>query len=204
MNLFELDLLTALITCSVLIFIYAGTLYKVYMGSRYPTIINIASLLLAANVMYLVKWLGFHELIIGGKDNPDDKDTLFAWACVLAIGQSIGDLCFCVGQWLLAVYYLNIGTNMPKVLINRQGGQAQITDYNPARRYGVAVNTLIPLTLLGFSVGYYFKEINNDEDGSFVAIATFSLTAAESLSEIVSGTILVWSVFCIRSYLKST
>ena len=125
MNLFELDLLTALITCSVLIFIYAGTLYKVCTGSQYPTILKIAALLLAANVMNLVKWLGFYELIIDGKDNPDNKETLFAWACVLAIGQSIGDLCFCVGQWLLAVYYLNISTNMPKVLSQREGGQRE-------------------------------------------------------------------------------
>ena len=88
--------------------------------------------------------------------------------------------------------------------MQRQGGQAQMTDYKPARRYGVAVNTLIPLTLLGFSVWYYHKELYNDEDNSFVEIATSALTATDSFLQIVSGTVLVWSVICIRSYMKSS
>ena len=80
-----------------------------------------------------------------------------------------------------------------------------MTDYKPARRYGVAVNTLIPLTLLGFSVWYYHKELNSDErKNSFVEIATSGLTAADSFLQIVSGTVLVWSVICIRSYMKSS
>ena len=63
MKLGELDMTTALVTCSVLVFICVGTFYKVYSGSRYPTLLNITALLLAANVMYLIKWLGFYDYI---------------------------------------------------------------------------------------------------------------------------------------------
>ena len=65
-------------------------------------------------------------------------------------------------------------------------------------------NTLIPLVLLGFTVWYYYKEIYNDAGDGAIEMTTSVLTAITCLLQIVSGTVLVWAVFCIRSFMKST
>lgn len=81
-------------------------------GPGYKILILVASLLLAANVSYTFNAIGFYEW---AKANAEDSGV-YAWNCVMMLGQAFYDLGFCLGHWILAIKYFKIAKNMPRVL----------------------------------------------------------------------------------------
>jgi hypothetical protein len=123
-----------------------------------------------------------------------------------SIGGGLGDSCFGVGNWLLAVYYLNISTNMPRIIKKSRGQRSKINDYNPLRRRGVIANAVIPILEGVFMAWYNFKlNITHEpEPYSWVSVAFVVFSMATSILQVVSAFVQIWSVLGIRQYLNST
>ena len=56
----------------------------------------------------------------------------------MVTGQMVGDLCFCVGRWILAFKYFKIAKNTPRI----------INSTEPPKQYDALFYTLLALNIL--------------------------------------------------------
>jgi hypothetical protein len=108
----------------VLVFLFTGTLIRVWRGSRYRTILRIGGLFLGANFAYAVNAIAFEIFFSDAALNKDRN--AFIWSVLSGISVTVGDLCTSVGYWLLAVYYLGISINLPRIAAHAGEGQIHL------------------------------------------------------------------------------
>ena len=109
----EMQILTMLITCSLLTLLVAVVFGKVMCGTRYKVLIWMIVLLLLYNILYVVGTVGQYYCFLIREKRKDEN--LLVWYLLTSIIESLGDLCFNVAHWLLAMFYLRIAKNMPRV-----------------------------------------------------------------------------------------
>jgi len=129
---------------------------------------------------------------------------LFLWKCVIAVGQTLGDLCFNVGHWLLAIYYFNMATNMPIIINHRDEGPVPVKNFKPAKRIGAIVNSIVPLLEGVFMTLRYYEQTVNSKSETWINNSAIASFVAEGLLQIFSGVVLVTAIFKIRSFILSS
>lgn len=77
---------------------------------------------------------------------------MFAFECVNGIGF-FGDLFFCVGHWLLAMYYYETSTKTPNQ--KNQGGR-DLKMYNIVWSIGLILNIFAPLLEVACTIWAYY------------------------------------------------
>ena len=107
----------------------------------------------------------------------------------------MGDLLFGEAHWLLAWYYMKLSQSHPRMIARQE---TQVKDYRLVLWIGVVCNALFPLLEIGV---YTWRTIASYSTlTSIVYLVTKTLT---QLSWVVSGSILIWAVFNIRSVMNS-
>ena len=109
----KFNIILSFVSFLLLCILDAVTIIKVYKGTRFKTVLLVLTLLLATNLFYLIALCSTSGIAIAV--NRKEKDAFF-WSVVTFVSLSLGTLCFGVGHWLLAIYYLRISTNMPVVI----------------------------------------------------------------------------------------
>jgi hypothetical protein len=100
---------------------------------------------------------------------------------------------------MIAFFYLKLAKNMPRV---NAGVEAQ-QSYTWVNRVGLAINVILPLTEMVTWIWFSYIAFVEGNEGKKVVYAYLIDTLALYLAWIVSGTILVWAVFKIRSHINS-
>jgi hypothetical protein len=104
MDLFYVYILALGITSALLIAIYLVTLVKVLNSMAFKKIFLVITMLIMANMAYLVEAYALWSLVHG-----DYND-------LAGIAQPIGDFMFAEAHWFIAFYYMRLANNMPKVI----------------------------------------------------------------------------------------
>ena len=63
------------------------------------------------------------------------------WDCIITILDSVADACFGEAHWLLAMFYLKLAKNMPRLLANEFD---KLKSYKVLLWIGVILNALFP------------------------------------------------------------
>ena len=121
-----------------------------------------------------------------------------SWICVLACSESLGDLCFNIAHWILAMFYLRIAKNMPRVSRGERTKR-----YNKAFWAGLAFNAFGPILEAVFQNWHYYMLFRGHEiDKKFIVVDVI-VSVSEVIvysAQILSGTILIWSLIKIRKF----
>ena len=175
----------------------AATLIKTVKGSRYKLAIQVMSLLLAANFAYFLTSIAtIFQLKALFRDMTS---SILFWANSTAILQSIGDLFFCEGHWILAHLFFRVAKNTPRML---KGGKP--FDYNLSFWIGVVANAVIPLCeaiFLPVENDFFYKNDNHVPKVIYACVVVS--IAATGILQVISGGILNWSIWRIRSIIKN-
>lgn len=126
------------ITCSLLVVIQSYTLYKALTGNRYKAVLIIEGMLLISNIGYLLEGVA---LLMEDKKRADKTVDDF-WSNVAAIGEAIGDMSSSLAYWQLAIYYLKIARNTPRIIA---GHFDQVESFKTIFWVGIVLNTIFPL-----------------------------------------------------------
>ena len=197
---------TFIITCGLLAVIYMIVFTKAWTGTRYKVVVALIALLLAANVNYFVGEIGYGKYVEEYYKNATYHNVstsyLEAWSSVNSVGTSVGDLCFCEAHWILAFYFFKVAKNMPRRL-SKAEKKEQPKSYRCLYIIGVLINAIFPIAE---GVFYLITALELSENGNpkilFMELGVL-MPILVGLLQIVSGTMLIWAVLSIRSYLKS-
>jgi hypothetical protein len=123
-----------ILTSAILILFDGVVLYKVFHGSKYKVLVWLVAGLLVSNLCYLGEGIA----IALNNLEQQSTDTFRYIAAVLA---PIGDLLFGEVHWYLAIFYLKIATNTPKVI---DGCYEKLKSYKGVFIVGVVWNAVWP------------------------------------------------------------
>ena len=144
----ELLELTQLITSGLLVIMDAVTFVHVKNGTGYKLVLMLVAMLLTSNVFYLLNCGANYKVIV--LFNSENYSKIFEWQTITGIGFAIGDLLFSVSHWMIAVFYLKMAKNMPRV--NEQVEAPK--PYTLLKWAGIAINTILPLCELATWISY--------------------------------------------------
>lgn len=179
-----------------MVLIYAYTFYKAWTGTRYKVVLGLVVMLILSNVGWLLWGTALNE---ASKASTEDGEKKLLWMDVAAVGEAIGDILSSEAHWILAVYYLKIAQNMPKIIA---GQFDQVKTYKAIFWIGVVLNMLFPLME---AVGYFMADFEDWVNATGKSDGFWIVNIAASGHGILwmsSGFVLVWSIFSIRNYLK--
>lgn len=133
--------------CTIISICYVVTLIRTLVGSGYKIIVLTIVFLLVANISYVILLATNYVLIhflLG--DYPDMTDeTLYKVDFVQCFTQSVGDLFYCWGHWIIAVYYKKIANNMPRVILTSRDELVPVKKYKTFLWVGLACNAVGPI-----------------------------------------------------------
>lgn len=125
-------------------------------------------LLLLYNIFYIVGTVAQYEVDI----NRDNKRARLSWGYVGIINISMGDLCFNVAHWILAMFYLRLAKNMPRVYYSEHP-----KPYNTVLWTGLVFNVFGPIVEL-FSGMWWYTMLVHDENSKIFKIVSITVTAS--------------------------
>ena len=114
---------------------------------------------------------------------------------IVNIAYPIGDFLFAEAHWLFTFYYMRIAKNMPKVIDQSEEPQKE---YRAVFWLGAVVNGVIAAT--EFSSYLWSKHLTN----RLLEICVIVSTSGVFVCEIVTGFVLLYSVYIIFKYLHET
>ena len=85
-----------------------ATYYHVWNGSAYKIILKIVALQITASLCFVVGIVSFREIDETNENEPENIQKLSVWLCVKTVFSGLGDLCFCLGYWFLAMYFFKL------------------------------------------------------------------------------------------------
>lgn len=181
---------TLFLAYSAMIVIEVITLVKVLCGKRYKVLMAICVMLIGSNIAYLVYNSEYYVYWNEGQQNKSRGAT---------IGTSgpIGDLLFGEAHWVLAIYYLKIATNMPLII---DGQEDQVKDFKVLMWVGILCNAIFPI---GEGITYNIQMLAPDYGGLLNSIFVQITQFFTYVSWIVSGCIVIWSIWRIKRFLYS-
>ena len=178
---------TVIVTSGVLIVVYCVTLHRAWTGSRYRIVMGCIALLTVSNVGYLVEAVVY--LTKGFIDGKNLNET------IIAVSHPLGNLCFGVAHWILAIFYYRIAKNMPRVL---DGNENEVQSYQTAFWVGLVFNLIFPIVE---SVTWVYQA-NAESYHRWDYWTYFGAFNGDIVCWIVSGFVLICSIKSIKSYLK--
>ena len=198
MSYFLVDIWMMILPSVLLLPMYAWTFFKVYVGSRFTIVLVMIALLFAGNVGNIVQGIGQYGVML--HHQRDNEETIFKWDCISGGGMTLANLCFNESHWMLAVFYFKMAQNMPRVIANNPADP--LRSYSVLSWIGLVLNAVFPVALgVSFMLVCYYKYNTGDKQWAD-ELASYTATGTYC-GQIISGCLLVWSVFRVSSYMRA-
>lgn len=116
-------------------------------------------LMLVYNVMYVIGTIAQYYVDLNRDKN---KRAHLSWGYTGIISISTGDLCFNIAHWILAMFYLRLAKNMPRVYYNEIP-----KPYNTVFWTGMVYSVFGPILEIVCGMWFYTMFIHREYDPNY-------------------------------------
>lgn len=188
-------LIFTLVGSALLILGYLWTLIHTICGSKYKFVIELLIMLVLSNAgTILMVYTNFQLFAI------TDKSETFVW--LLGLSIFVQDCMFCVSHLMLAHKYRGIAFTIPYLLERKRPPlepMCSILVYSIL----ITLNILFPLLECMFLVPFNKQALVYDKQANiWLTIAVACVCISTGVLQMITGVILVGSVFKIRAFFK--